>query len=93
MLVGRVTPLVRSFISIPAGVLGSRFASYTLLTFLGSLLWCFGFAGAGWALGSRWETFHHGFRFADYATAALVVTAGAVALWRWRQTAGPGRSR
>jgi membrane protein DedA with SNARE-associated domain len=75
-------------------VLGSRLAPYALLTFAGSLLWCFGFAAAGWALGSRWEGFHHGFRFADYAAVAgLVVAGGAVALWRWRQTTSPGRSR
>ena len=36
-------------------------------------------AGIGWALGSSWESFHSGFRFADYAIAALVV-AGVVLL-------------
>jgi len=74
-------------------VLGSRLAPYALLTFAGSLLWCFGFAAAGWALGSRWEAFHHGFRFADDAAVAGLVLAGAIALWRWRRrTTGPGRS-
>jgi membrane protein DedA with SNARE-associated domain len=36
-----------------------------VLTLLGSLLWCFGFAAAGWALGGNWESFHHSFRYAD----------------------------
>ena len=40
---------------------------YTLLTLAGSAIWCFAFAGIGWALGSNWETFHHAFRYADYA--------------------------
>ena len=70
---GRITPVARSFISIPAGVFRLALAPYTALTFAGSTLWCLGFAGVGWALGSRWETFHHNFRFVDYAVAALVI--------------------
>jgi membrane protein DedA with SNARE-associated domain len=38
-------------------------------------VWCFVLAGVGWALGSSWESFHEGFRFADYAIAAAVVFA------------------
>jgi membrane protein DedA with SNARE-associated domain len=73
VFLGRITPVVRSFISIPAGVFGSPLAPYTILTLLGSLIWCFGFAGAGWALGDRWESFHHDFRYADYAAVAVVI--------------------
>ncbi|HEY4281097.1 MAG TPA: DedA family protein [Conexibacter sp.] len=75
VLLGRVTPIVRSFISIPAGVLGSPLLLYTGLTLLGSLAWCFGFAAVGWALGDRWESFHHAFRYADYAAVAAVLAA------------------
>lgn len=73
VFLGRVTPVVRSFISIPAGALGSPLGPYTLLTLLGSLIWCFAFAGVGWALGGSWESFHHSFRYADYAAIAAVV--------------------
>jgi membrane protein DedA with SNARE-associated domain len=48
----RMVPVVRSFISIPAGVAEMPFARYTVLSFLGTLPWCFGLAGAGLALGS-----------------------------------------
>ena len=75
MFLGRLTPLVRSFISVPAGVLGSPIVSYTVLTLLGSLIWCFAFAGVGWAVGGQWETVHHDFRYADY-----VVVAGVLAM-------------
>jgi membrane protein DedA with SNARE-associated domain len=75
VFLGRLTPLVRSFISVPAGVLGSPLVSYTVLTLLGSLIWCFGFAGVGWAVGDRWETVHHDFRYADY-----VVVVGVLAM-------------
>jgi membrane protein DedA with SNARE-associated domain len=84
VFLGRITPVVRSFISIPAGVLGSPFPSYVVLTLLGSLIWCFAFAGAGWALGGSWESFHSSFRYADYAAVAAVLVAGAVLLTRRR---------
>ena len=80
VLVGRLTPVVRSFISIPAGVLGIRLGTYVALTLLASLLWCFGFAAAGWAAGGAWETIHHDLRYADYAAVAavLVLIAGTI---------------
>jgi membrane protein DedA with SNARE-associated domain len=73
ILLGRVTPLVRSFISVPAGVLGAPFASYVALTLAGSAIWCFGFAGAGWALGTRWHAVHDAFRYVDVATAVAAI--------------------
>jgi membrane protein DedA with SNARE-associated domain len=92
VLVGRVTPVVRSFVSIPAGVFRVRFWRYTILTLIGSAVWCFAFAGIGWALGKSWDTFHHDFRYADYVIVAIVV---AVAIWlllRWRSSRLAGRA-
>jgi membrane protein DedA with SNARE-associated domain len=77
VLIGRVTPVVRSFVAIPAGVARMPLGRYTVFTAIGSAIWCFALAGVGWALGSSWESFHSGFRFADYAVAAAVV-AGVV---------------
>src|SRR4029078_10947482 len=54
LLPGRLTPVVRSFVSIPAGVFEVPFRRYTLLTLIGSAIWCFALAGARWGLGSRW---------------------------------------
>jgi len=75
VLLGRVMPVVRSFISIPAGVLEMPLGRYTVLTAIGSAVWCFGIAGAGVALGSSWEHFHESWRYADYAVALLVLLA------------------
>jgi len=47
VLVGRVLPVVRSFISIPAGVAGMRLGRFTVLSIPGSALWCFAIAGVG----------------------------------------------
>ncbi len=84
VLIGRVTPVIRSFVAIPAGIARMPLGPYTLFTAIGSAIWCFGLAGIGWALGSSWESFHSGFRFADYAIAALVVAAVVLLLVRRR---------
>jgi membrane protein DedA with SNARE-associated domain len=83
VLVGRVTPVARSFVSIPAGVFEAPLPRYTVLTAIGNAVWCFALAGAGWALGSSWERFHHDFRFVDYGIALLVVAG--VAYWLLRR--------
>jgi membrane protein DedA with SNARE-associated domain len=74
---------MRSFISVPAGVFRARFGPYVWLTLLGSALWCFAFAGAGWAAGASWEQFHQAFRFVDYVVAVLVVGVVAAVAWRF----------
>ena len=77
VFIGRVTPLVRSFISIPAGVFRDRFSRYTLLTLLGSALWCFALAGVGWAIGASWHRFHDAFGYVDILIGAVVVLLAA----------------
>ena len=83
---GRVTPVVRSFVSIPAGVARMPLGRFTVFTFLGCMVWCFGLAGIGWALGSSYESFHHDFRFVDIAVAVLVLSGVAIWLIRRRRT-------
>ncbi len=55
VLVGRVVPLARSLVSIPAGMLRMGLARFTILTVVGSLAWNIVLVGAGYQLGSRWE--------------------------------------
>ncbi len=86
VFLGRLTPLVRSFISIPAGVLGAPLKSYLALTAAGSAVWCFAFAGAGWALGDRWEQVHSAFRFADAAVVAGGILLAGTVVWTARRT-------
>jgi membrane protein DedA with SNARE-associated domain len=82
VFLGRITPVVRSFISIPAGVFRSPIHLYVPLTLLGSALWCFSFAAVGWALGGSWESFHESFGYADYVVAAAVVVLIAFFVFR-----------
>jgi membrane protein DedA with SNARE-associated domain len=84
VFLGRLTPLVRSFISIPAGLFGEPLGRYLVLTLAGSAIWCFGFAGAGWALGKSYES-------ADQATHIVEVLLALAALaaagtWFWRRS-------
>jgi membrane protein DedA with SNARE-associated domain len=87
VLVGRMTPVIRSFVSIPAGVFRVPLGPYAWLTAIGSAVWAFGIAGAGYGLGSSYEKFHHAFRYADYTIAAGVVVCAAYFLYRWRKAA------
>jgi membrane protein DedA with SNARE-associated domain len=79
VLVGRVLPVVRSFVSIPAGVFEVPLRRYTILTAIGSAIWCFVLAGVGWALGASWDRAHHDFRYLD----VLVGVAVAVVIATW----------
>jgi membrane protein DedA with SNARE-associated domain len=90
VFISRLVPVVRSFISIPAGVFEMRLAPYAILTMLGTLPWCFGFAGAGLALGEGWERFHENSRYADYVIAALLVAAVAYLVFRLFRRRGRG---
>ena len=85
-LVGRITPVARSFVSIPAGVFRMALGRYTVLTFIGSTVWCLVFAGIGWAVGSNWETFHENFHYVDYAVLGLLVAGGIWLLIRRRRS-------
>jgi membrane protein DedA with SNARE-associated domain len=91
VLIGRITPVARSFISIPAGVFRMPFGRYVVLTFIGSTLWCIAFAGAGYAAGTRWETFHEKFHYVDYAIAVLVVVGVAYLVIRRRRSSSLSR--
>jgi len=77
VFLGRLTPVVRSFISIPAGVMEVPFVRYTLLTLAGSAIWCFAFAGFGYAAGESWEEFHDAFSYLDYVIVGVVIAGAA----------------
>jgi membrane protein DedA with SNARE-associated domain len=86
VFLGRLTPLVRSFVSIPSGLFGEPIVRYTLLTGAGSAIWCFGFAGLGWGLGSGYKSVDHVTHVVE-ALIVVVAVAGVGALaWRRRRS-------
>jgi membrane protein DedA with SNARE-associated domain len=73
VLLGRITPVVRSFVSIPAGVFRMAFWPYLWPTVIGSAIWAFALAGVGYAFGSNYERFHHAFDLVLLAGAGVLV--------------------
>lgn len=55
VLIGRCVPIVRSLVSIPAGLAEMPVFRFVVLTAAGSAVWNTGLIGAGWVLGSQWE--------------------------------------
>lgn len=86
VFLGRITPVVRSFVSIPAGVFEAKLPRYTVLTAIGSAIWCFAFAGVGWGFGANWEKFDHNFKYAEYAIVAGIVLCAAYLVVRRRRS-------
>jgi membrane protein DedA with SNARE-associated domain len=73
ILVGRVVPLVRTFISVPAGVAEMRPVKFGVLTATGSLVWITMLALVGYSLADSWKSVAHGFQSAGYVFAALAI--------------------
>jgi membrane protein DedA with SNARE-associated domain len=73
VLFGRMIPLVRAFVSLPAGIAKMPLGRFTILTTIGSIPWVVGLAFAGKALGSEWKTVRKYFEYFDYALVALIV--------------------
>jgi membrane protein DedA with SNARE-associated domain len=56
VLVGRLLPVIRTFIALPAGIARLPQLKFQIYTFVGSWPWCFALAYAGYKLGQRWNT-------------------------------------
>ena len=85
VLVSRCLPVIRSFISIPAGVAEMPLGRYTVLTTIGTIPWYFGLAAVGVAVGASWERFHEAWHYADYAIIALIVLSAVGLFWHHRR--------
>ncbi len=86
----RLMPIVRTFISLPAGIARMNFMKFTIYTFLGSLPWCFALAVAGYKLGQYWQQV--GSILHKYDLVIAVALVALVALFLYRHVQRPGRS-
>jgi membrane protein DedA with SNARE-associated domain len=73
IFVSRVLPIVRTFISLPAGIARMDFPRFTVFTFLGSLPWCFALALVGRRLAQNWKDVGNWIHRFDVLIAAAVV--------------------
>ncbi|MDP3024371.1 MAG: DedA family protein [candidate division Zixibacteria bacterium] len=78
----RLLPIIRTFISLPAGIAKMNFPRFVIYTFLGSLPWCFVLAYIGKVLGENWQTIKTYFRGADVVIAVIIVVGIAVFIYR-----------
>jgi membrane protein DedA with SNARE-associated domain len=81
----RMLPIIRTFISLPAGVARMPFARFTALTLAGCVPWVLGLALAGEAVGSEWKDVRKSFEYVDYAFVAFVALAIVYAVVRRRR--------
>jgi membrane protein DedA with SNARE-associated domain len=84
VLFGRMIPLVRAFVSLPAGVSRMPLGRFTLFSLIGTIPWVLALAFAGHALGSDWTTVRKAFEYVDYAIVALIVVGILYAIVRRR---------
>lgn len=78
----RLLPLIRTFISLPAGIARMNFSRFVVYTFLGSLPWCFILAYIGKVLGENWQTIKTYFRGADVIIVVVIVVGIAFFIYR-----------
>jgi membrane protein DedA with SNARE-associated domain len=86
VLIGRVIPVVRSLVSVPAGVERMPLWRFVLYTIIGSGVYNLVLIGLGYVLGSRWQTVEQYSNYLNYAIyAAILVAVGLFALKRVRR--------
>jgi membrane protein DedA with SNARE-associated domain len=81
----RMLPIIRTFISLPAGVARMPFWRFTLLTVVGCVPWVFALGLVGREVGSDWKSWKDALSYVDYAVAAAIVGVAVWALVRWRR--------
>ena len=88
VLLGRVVPVVRSLISIPAGIERMKLLPFTLYTAIGSALWNSVLIGAGYALGANWEIVEEWisrYQLIVFGLAGIALVVWAVRKWTARR--------
>lgn len=86
----RMLPIVRTFISLPAGVARMPFWRFIVLTTLGSIPWVVALALLGESVGHNWESWRHHLAALDYVVAAAIVGAIAYLVIKRRHAANAG---
>jgi membrane protein DedA with SNARE-associated domain len=86
----RMLPIIRTFISLPAGVAKMPFWRFTAYTLLGSIPWVLMLAIVGEKVGDNWEDWRHKLGYLDYVVLAAIVAGVVYWLVKRRRGGGPG---
>jgi len=90
VLFGRLIPVVRAFVSLPAGIAKMPLVRFSVFSVIGIVPWVVGLAYAGNALGSDWESVRKGFEYVDYVILVLVIAG--IGYWIMRRRRQPARN-
>lgn len=85
VLISRVLPAVRTFISLPAGITRMNLKRFVTYTFAGSLVWCFVLAYIGTLLGPRWEIITGYFHIFDIIVVVGIIAFVIYLIYRYRK--------
>ena len=81
-------PIIRTFISLPAGVARMPFWRFSILTFLGCLPWVFALTYIGQQVGDNWTDWKDSLHYVDYAVAVMIVVGVVYLVIRYRRGGG-----
>ncbi len=79
-------PIIRTFISLPAGVARMPFWRFTVLTVIGCIPWVLALTLIGQAVGANWEDWRDNLHYLDYVVLAAIVIGAIYLIVRWRRT-------
>jgi len=82
IFISRLLPVVRTYISFPAGISRMNFARFCLYSFLGSVPWCLALAWVGRVLGQNWKAIEVYFRKGDIVIVVLILAGIGLFLYR-----------
>jgi membrane protein DedA with SNARE-associated domain len=85
VLISRCLPIVRTFISLPAGIARMPFWRFTLYTLIGCIPWVIALTLVGVWVGSAWDTWHARFEYVDYLVVLAIVGAIGLLVVRHRR--------
>ena len=92
IFISRLLPVVRTFISLPAGIARMNFPKFVIYTFVGSFPWCLGLSWLGFKLGENWNTLGKYFHKFDALIGVGIAVAIGFFLWRhWPRKANAVR--
>ena len=90
IFISRLLPVVRTFISLPAGISRMNFARFCLYSFLGSVPWCLALAWVGRVMGQNWKAIEVYFHKGDLVIGILILAGIGLFLYRHLRRQEPG---
>lgn len=82
IFIGRLLPVIRTFIAFPAGVARMNLSKFNFYTFIGSFIWCYALGWIGMKLGENWDTLGTYFHRFDALIGAMLAAGAVWYVWR-----------